>query len=36
MTQDIVGRVRRILVSPAAEWDVIDGEPANMGDIYKS
>jgi len=26
MTQDIVGRVQRLLMSPKTEWDVIDGE----------
>ncbi|MEY4878875.1 MAG: hypothetical protein RJB62_344 [Pseudomonadota bacterium] len=35
MTEDLIGRVRRLLVSPVTEWDAIDGEPANMGDIYK-
>jgi len=36
MFQDIVGRVRRLLLSPAAEWAAIDGEPADMGNIYKN
>lgn len=35
MLQDIIGRIRRILFSPAEEWEAINGEPANMGDIYK-
>jgi len=36
MIQDILGRVQRLLLSPAAEWDAIDGETANMGDLYKN
>lgn len=36
MLQDLFGRIRRLLLSPAAEWETINGETANMGDIYKS
>jgi hypothetical protein len=36
MLQDIVGRIRRLLLSPEAEWAAINGEPADMGDIYKN
>ena len=36
MVQDILGRVKRLLLSPAAEWDAISGESANMVDIYKN
>ncbi len=36
MLQDIVGRVQRLLLSPAAEWAAINGEPADMGSIYKN
>lgn len=36
MIQDILGRVQRLLLSPATEWEAIGGEPANMGDIYKN
>lgn len=36
MFQDIVGRVRRLLLSPAAEWAAINSEPADMGSIYKN
>ena len=37
MTQDIVGRVQRLLMSPKTEWDVIDGEavePKNLAMSY--
>ena len=30
----IMARVQRLLLSPAAEWDVIAGEPADMRAIY--
>ena len=33
--QDIAARARRLLISPASEWSVIDGETATMGDIYR-
>jgi len=36
MLQDIVGRVRRLLLSPPDEWAAINGEPADMGSIYKN
>jgi hypothetical protein len=36
MNQDLIGRVRRLLMSPATEWDVIDREPSDMAAIYKS
>jgi len=36
MNQDLIGRVRRLLTSPATEWDVIDREPSDMAAIYKS
>ena len=32
----IIGRVQRLLLSPAAEWDVISGEPADVQKIYMS
>lgn len=36
MLQDIVGRIRRLLLSPQDEWAAINGEPADMGSIYKN
>jgi hypothetical protein len=30
----LVARVQNILMKPAAEWDVIDGEPATVGGLY--
>ena len=30
----IIARVQRLILSPAAEWDVIAGEPADMQKIY--
>src|SRR5580698_4366905 len=30
----LVARVQNILMKPAAEWDVIDGEPATIGGLY--
>ena len=30
----LVTRVQNILMKPAAEWDVIDGEPATVGGLY--
>jgi hypothetical protein len=31
---DTVGRIRRLVFSPATEWDAIDREPADPGDLY--
>lgn len=36
MLQDILGRVQRLLLSPATEWAAINGEPSDMGSIYKN
>ena len=40
MIQDILDRclrrVQRLLLSPAKEWDAINGDSADMADIYKS
>src|SRR5476649_779315 len=30
----LVARVQNILMKPAAEWDVIDGETASTGGLY--
>ncbi|HZZ87435.1 MAG TPA: Yip1 family protein [Caulobacteraceae bacterium] len=30
----LVARVQNILMKPAAEWDVIDGEPATVGSLF--
>ena len=30
----IIGRVQRLILSPAAEWDAIAGEPADIQKIY--
>jgi hypothetical protein len=30
----LVARVQNILMKPAAEWDVIDGEPASVAGLY--
>jgi hypothetical protein len=30
----LIARVQNILMKPAAEWDVIDGEPATIGGLY--
>jgi hypothetical protein len=30
----LVARVQNILMKPAAEWDVIDGEPASIAGLY--
>ena len=30
----LIARVQNILMKPAAEWDVIDGEPATVGGLY--
>jgi hypothetical protein len=30
----LFARVQNILLKPAAEWDVIDGEPATVGGLY--
>jgi Yip1 domain len=34
--QGLVTRVKNILLTPAAEWDVIDKEPAEIGGLYKN
>src|ERR1700722_10458343 len=33
-TTGLVARVQNILLKPAAEWDVIDNEPATVGGLY--
>src|ERR1700722_18567529 len=33
-TTGLVARVQNILLRPATEWDVIDGEPATVGGLY--
>jgi len=33
---DLVGRVKRLLLDPKAEWQVIAGEPASPGDLIKN
>jgi hypothetical protein len=33
-TTGLVARVQNILMKPAAEWDVIAGEPASVGGLY--
>lgn len=33
---NIVARVRAILLQPKETWDVIDGEPATVGQLYRS
>ena len=33
-TAGLVGRVQNILLKPAAEWDVIDTEPASIGSLF--
>ena len=33
-SNSLVNRVKNILVQPAAEWQVIDSEPATVGSIY--
>jgi hypothetical protein len=30
----LITRIQNILMKPAAEWDVIDGEPATVGGLY--
>jgi hypothetical protein len=30
----LVARVQNMIMKPAAEWDVIDGEPATVGGLY--
>jgi hypothetical protein len=34
-TQAIVARVKAILLSPGSEWNVIDTEPATVGQLYR-
>jgi Yip1 domain len=34
--QGLITRVKNILLQPAAEWDVIDNEPAEVGGLYKN
>lgn len=31
----LIGRVKDILLKPGATWDVIDGEPATIGGLYR-
>src|SRR5277367_715944 len=33
-TAGLIQRVQNILMKPAAEWDVIDGEPATVQGLY--
>ena len=33
---ELIARVQRLLLSPAAEWDAIDGEGADVAHIYQS
>ena len=33
-SSDLVGRVKRLLLTPSAEWDRIDGEPATIKGLY--
>jgi hypothetical protein len=33
-SSDLVGRVKRLLLSPSSEWDRIDAEPATIKDLY--
>lgn len=35
-TQKLVERVKAILLQPEKTWEVIDGEPATIGDLYKA
>ncbi|MEQ1549225.1 MAG: Yip1 family protein [Chakrabartia sp.] len=34
--QKLITRVKNILLQPKAEWDVIDGEAADIGGLYKN
>lgn len=36
MGKDLIGRVQRLLLSPASEWDAIDKETSDMAAIYKN
>ena len=36
MTTDLIGRVQRLLFSPAKEWDVIDGETVEVQALYRA
>ena len=33
-SSDLVGRVKRLLLTPSAEWDRIDGEPTTIKGLY--
>ncbi|MBW8859320.1 MAG: YIP1 family protein, partial [Caulobacter sp.] len=33
-SSDLVGRVKRLLLSPSAEWERIDAEPATIKGLY--
>ena len=35
-TQKLVERVKAILLQPEKTWEVIDGEPATIGELYKA
>ena len=32
---NLIERVKRILLSPKSEWEVIDAEPTTVADLYK-
>jgi hypothetical protein len=34
MAMNLVDRVKRILLSPKTEWEVIDAEPATAAELY--
>ncbi len=34
--QNLITRVKNIILTPSAEWDVIDKEPAEIGGLYKN
>ena len=36
LQQQLISRVKNILLQPSAEWDVIDGEAPDMGGLYKN
>jgi hypothetical protein len=33
-SSDLVGRVKRLLLSPSTEWERIDAEPATIKGLY--
>lgn len=33
---DLLGRIKGILLSPRSEWNVIETEPGDMGDLFKN